>query len=273
MINNPDFIRNLIKGNNIIWYLMYYDELVMKSNCHLTFLENADLPFYNTAQAVSDISTDSLHEIEHFYKKRNVVPAFYLDPASVEWLKPYLEEHGYSELPSELENWWGAQIEKSIVDVKFQNYLKIPESHVKAEIIDPKNDNDLNQFLAINQTASQLPDPIVAKLRAHMQTRVYTGATNRILIAYVNNVPASVGTLGFYDNRVFLAEAGTLPQFQKLGLHTYTTLFFLKYAYECGARFAALTCTHDSVTNFTSKRVGFELLFQRQFMRCNGYKG
>lgn len=267
--NDCDFIRNLIMHNNIIWYLMYYDELLIKPNYQLTLLKNADLLFYNTAQAVSSMNIITLQEIETHYLQNNINPAFYLDPASITWLKPFLIEHGYSEMEAELENWWGIVLTKDILQNNFQDYLKINENTIRTKIIDSRNINDLNQFLTINQTASQLPDVIVDKLRINMQKRIYSGATNTLLIVYVNDIPASVRALGLYKNMAFLAEAGTLLEFRQLGLHIFTTLFLLKHAYERGAEFAALTCTHDSVTNFTSKRSGLELLFQRQLMINN----
>jgi hypothetical protein len=264
--NDPDFIRTLIQGNNIIWSLMYYDELVLKQNYHLTFLANADLPFYNAAQAVNKIDSESLQEIEAYYRGHNINPAFYLDPASLHWLKPYLIEHRYSELLSELENWWGILLEEDVMKIRYQDYLKISKSQIRVKIINPQNLDDLNQFLTINQVTNELPDHIIEKLNINMRERIYPKATNTLLIVYVNDVPASIHTLGLYNNMGFLAEGGTLPEFQKLGLYTFTTFFFLKYAYERGAKVVALTCTQDSVTNFTSKRVGLELLFQRQFM-------
>src|SRR5580692_5979623 len=89
-IHDQDFIKTLIQGNNIIWYLMYYDEIIIKDHYHTTLLKNADLAFYNTAQAVSTINQKNLNDIEKYYIQRQIEPAFYLDPISVKWLKPYL---------------------------------------------------------------------------------------------------------------------------------------------------------------------------------------
>lgn len=264
--NNPDFIRELIKGNNIVWTLMYYDELVVKSNYHLTLLKEADLAFYNTAQGLSAIDPQTLCDIEAYYRQNGINPAFYLDPASVSWLKPYLLAHDYIEDALELENWWGMVLKQEIMDKPSFDYLKIPKEHIQVKIINPKNLNDLNQFLEINQTASDLPAHIVDKLRINMQTRAYLGATNTLLLVSVNGVAASVATVGIYNQKAYLAEAGTLPAFRKQGLHTFTSLYLMQYAYQQGAQVVALTCAQDSVTNFTSKRVGMELLFQRQFM-------
>jgi hypothetical protein len=267
MKNDPEFIRALIKGNNIIWSLMYYDELIIKANYQLSYLEKADLPFYNTAQALSAIDAKSLVEIEDYYRQYEIAPAFYLDPGSLAWLKPYLIEHHYVESEEELENWWGLALDDKVMAINCQDYLKIPKEQVQLKIINPKHLDDLNQFLEINQTASQLPQYIVDKLRINMQHRQYQGATNTLYIAYVNGIAASVRTLGLYNNMAYLAEAGTLPAYQKQGLHTFTTSFLMQEAYKQGASFVALTCARDSVTNFTSKRAGLELLFQRQFMR------
>jgi hypothetical protein len=264
---DPDFIRKLIYGNNIIWSLMYYDDLVVKNSHHLTFLKNADLDFYNTAQAINEIDINILNEIEKYYEQQDTIPAFYLDPASEPWLKSFLANQGYQELPLELENWWGTFINDDIKQINFQDYLKIPENHIETKIVNPNNLDELNQFLSINQTASELPDSIVNTLREHMKKCSHQLATNTLIMVYVNGVPASVRTVGLYNNTAYLAEAGTLPEFRKLGLHTYTTFYCLKYAYLRGANTAALTCTHDSVTNFTAKRAGMEMLFQRQLMK------
>ena len=267
LVNEPRFIRKLIEGNNIIWYLMYYDQLTITSGYHLTLLKGADLLFYNAAQAVSLMDAKILEEIEAYYQQYHISPAFYIDPASINWLKPFLNKHHYLELPTELENWWGILLEKEVMHIKFQDCLKIPGCQVSVKIIDPQNPKDLNLFLTINQATNQLPDLIVSNLRANMKNRLYPGAKNTLLIIYVNDIPASIRTIGLYNDMAFLAEAGTLALFQKQGLHTFSMSFALKYAYEQGARVAALTCTKNSITNFTSQRVGLKLLFQRVFMR------
>jgi hypothetical protein len=98
----------------------------------------------------------------------------------------------------------------------------------------------------------------------NMQQRSFSGANNILFLLTVNNQPAAISTVGLYQNIAYLAEAGTLPEYRKLGLHTYLSLYCAQYAYQQAAHFAVVTCTHDAITNCTAKRAGFKLLWERQ---------
>ena len=49
-------IHELIRANNALWSVLYYDELIETPTYQLSFLAEADAGFYNCAQAVTRVS-------------------------------------------------------------------------------------------------------------------------------------------------------------------------------------------------------------------------
>lgn len=255
----------LIRSNNIIWKLLYYDELIDYPYYQLTYFTQADQGYYNCAQAITRLSKNDLMLIEKYYHKRKVSPAFYTDPVSESWLPRLLRRHGYQEIESQNENWWIIQLtDHKLSQLDKLELLKIDNNMVGLDMV--KTDVQLNEFLNINRLTNQLTFPIIESLERNIKNTQQDGASLINFLGKVNNMSVSCGSLGLIRDYAFMAEDGTLPDYRQKGLHSYITQQRLLYAYKLGAKLACMTCSLDSNTNKTAKKLGFSLAFKRIFM-------
>jgi hypothetical protein len=262
-------IQAFIRGNNAVWYLMYYDELVEMPHWQLTFLREADAGFYNCAQAVTRLDDEDLERIEGFFTTRGVPPAFYVDADSSAWLPILLEKNGYIKVDDETEHWWALELTRDCIQ-RWRETLfhKRPPADVTIEEVAPGGPAQFESFLQVDQVANQLPDAIVAKLRRNIGTHTWPGARNHYFLGRVQGEPAFSGSVGFYSDMAFLAEGGTLPIFRRAGLHAEMIRHRALFAHQHGARWLAFTCTCMALSNRTGSRLGFELAFVRDYFRA-----
>jgi hypothetical protein len=261
-------IRALIRGNNAVWYLMYYDELVETPQWQLTFLREADAGFYNCAHAVTRLDDADRERVEAFFTDRGVAPAFFVDPESSDWLPGRLRKHGYVEVDAEAEHWWVLELTQDRIERWRQSCLhRLAPGEVAIEEVAPEDQAGFELFLGVDQTANQLPDNIVAKLRRHTRTHRWPGARNFYFLGRVRGEPVCSGSVGFWGDMAFLAEAGTLPAQRGAGLHAEMIRHRALFAHQHGARWLAFTCTRTALSNRTGSRLGFELAFVRDYFR------
>lgn len=264
-------IQALIRGNNAVWYLMYYDELVDTPSWQLTFLREADAGFYNCAHAVTRLNDADQECIEAFFMDRGVAPAFYVDPESSAWLPERLQQHGYVEVDEEAEHWWVVELTQDRSERWRQScYHKLAPGEVAIELVAPDDSASFEAFLRVDQRANQLPDNIMAKLRRNILTHTWPGARNHYFLGRVRGEPVCSGSVGFWSGMAFLAEGGTLPDHRGAGLHTEMIRQRALFAHQHGARWLAFTCTRTALSNRTGSRLEFELAFVRHYFRKTG---
>lgn len=262
-----NLINDAIRGNNKIWFLMYYDELVDSPYYQLTFLQNADLPFYNCAHALNKLSPEIIKEIEQFYITRNYPPSFYLDPNSPTELGHYLVTHGYHKIDSETENWYGFDLSKiSISSPKPDIYLKYDASQTTFKQISTSS-HYFSDYIKIDMQANQTPKNIENKFIKHIKEHTIRGADNYFFLGLINEIPIVTCSVGIYKNLAFLAEGAVLPEFSRRGLYSYMLSQSLLFAQKKRCKYAFFTCNTEAYSNNAGKKVGFELTFKRYYYR------
>jgi hypothetical protein len=253
-----DFIRN----NNIIWWLMYYDELQEHAHCQLSCLVPADYGFYNCAHAVTRLMPSDLEQIEDFFTARRVPPAFYVDPENEAWLPERLSAAGYSEIPEEGEEFHSRPLSMPLPAID----LRISPERVTIRAVTPGSPG-FDDFMRINQAANHQPPEVFAKLTRRLAERRRDGATNTLLLGTVDEEPAFVGAVGLVGNVAYLAEAGTLPRFRRMGLYNHMLGERLRVAAAAGAHTAVFTCAPAADSGRIAAGAGFKLAFRRRYFR------
>lgn len=259
-------LHHLIRGNNIIWSLLYYDELIQHQDYQLSYFKHANEDYYNCAHAVAALSKSNLRAIEEFYVTRKLAPAFYTDPISEPWLLPKLVACGYEEVPSQKENWWLIDLTAAKIQyIQEQVFLKYEPSSVNLDLV--HNKQQLEEFIKIDQETNLLTESIARALKNNILSKKYAGAENYYLLGTVENLPAFCGCIGIYDNVAYFAEGGTLKEYRERGLHSYMTQKRLIFAFSKGAKLACITCTPTAYTNKTVKKLGFSLACSRRLFK------
>jgi hypothetical protein len=257
----------LIRGNNAVWRLMYYDDLVETPRWQATFLREADAGYYNCAQAVTQLDEGDREWIEKFYAGRGVAPAFYDDPVSGGWLPARLGRHGYSEVHEEAEHWWVAELTEDRIARWGEAKHRLRAEGVSLEEVEPADSEQFEWFLHVDRVANQLPDAIVSKLRRNVLERKLPGVRNHYFLGRVRGAPAFCGSVGLCGDMAFLAEGGTLAGHRRRGLHAEMIRHRALFAARRGARWLAFTCSRSALSNRTGGKLGFELAFARRFFR------
>lgn len=259
-------VHKCIRANNQYWLSLYYDELIDNAGYQLSYCSQADEPFYNCAQAVSDITDFSA--IESYFQNKNLSPAFYTDSLNEEWLVPLLKSKHYQELPSQQENIWYMELNNiNINSLRRMDTCSVEEKEFRPVIVM----DDLKLFLRIDTLTNDLPPSLAqllfSKLIQAIGQKGVKEVESKHFIIYLTEEPVGCGSLGIYKRIACLAEGGTLPAFRRRGLHHYSMQQRILYAYTQGAEFALTTCRTDSVTNMTAKKTGMKLLCTRHFFQ------
>lgn len=262
---NAAHLRELIRGNNVVWSQLYYDELVDAGFGQLSWFRDADAPFYNCAHAVSRLGEAELEQAERFFRARGCPPAFYTDPASARWLPRRLRAAHYRELSAEREHWWGLALTRTTVErLRAGSFLKLEPRRVRIEQVAPHDRKGLRAFVDVDRASNDLPDAVARRLHDNLQR---LGSGNVLLLGWVDGVPRFTGSVSIVAGRAYLAEGGTAPDFRRLGLHSHMLRARVLLAARRGARHAIFTCARSACSNHTGRALGFDRLFSRRLFQ------
>tara|TARA_A100000171_G_C2134187_1_gene148902 strand:+ start:2607 stop:3422 length:816 start_codon:yes stop_codon:yes gene_type:complete len=261
-------IHRVIRAYNLSLFLMYYDEVIDKPTYQLTFFQQADRPYYNAVHALSDKSEMTILEIENFFQARNISPSFYLDPQSPRALQKILMERGYQLLKSEEESWYHYDLLFQGNKLEEKKYLKRPESNVRIVEVDLINEDEITDFVHVDQLCNELPDSVTECLTYNIKNKVLSAVQNHYFIAYVDEKPVATSALGIVGDRAFLSEGATLPEFRRQGLYSSLIKKCLLFAKERKCREAFINCDFEANSNKTAKEMNFIFLFKRDFYRA-----
>jgi GNAT superfamily N-acetyltransferase len=257
--------HDFIRSNNIIWWLMYYDELEEHAHCQLSCLVPADLGFYNCAHAVTRLEPADLDYIEKLYERRGVPPAFYVDPLNEGWLPERLRSAGYAEVPEEGEEFHARELRIPVPPPG----LRLEPERVAVQAALPGSPA-FASFMAINCEANHQPPDIVAKLSRRLVERRRADATNTLLLGTVDAAPAFVGAVGLCAGVACISEAGTRPEYRRLGLFAHMLCELVRLAATAGAQTAVFTCAPGADSGRIAASAGFHLAFRRRYFRKQG---
>lgn len=269
-------IHALIRGNNRIWALMYYDALVETDHYQLSFMGEADADYYNCAQAVTELNESQLSVIELFYRTRHLDPAFYLDPLNESWLFPLLESHGYVEQIEEVEHWWTLDLTpETVLRLQGSTPLKIEENRVRIVAISPQNEKEFEAFIRVdclsNELSPQVTQKLTANLREKSHPQLENHLQNHLFLGTVDGEPAFTGSLGIATvegiRYGFLAEGGTLSPYRNQGLHRQMIRERALFAATQQVSTICFTCTEEALSNQTAEKMGMTLAFKRRLMK------
>jgi GNAT superfamily N-acetyltransferase len=251
-------LHRMIRANNELWSLLYYDELIEAPSFQLTYLDGADAGFYNCAQAIERFDAGVLESIERYYRGKGVAPAIYVDPDGPGDLAQRLLDAGYVVVPEEQESCHVLDLTSSAtVWPDPQSKLKIAAERVTLVHLDGPSDPLLDAFVAVDAAASALPRAIQEKLAHNLRTRRRDGIEVHCFVAVVDGEVASTRLVGLAGDVALYAEGGTLPAFRRLGLYSYLMLEGLRFARAGGKQTAFQTASRDSHSNPAVLALGF----------------
>lgn len=252
----PHRAHELIRANNQLWRLLYYDELIETAEYQLSYLEEADAPFYNCAHAVTGWDGRIAAAIHGFFGARGVAAALYLDPQTPPEVPAQLIREGYRREEAERESWWGMDL----------TGLAIPEED-RSRPFDVENAAALGAFIALDAEVNQLPPAVAAKLQTNLRTRRAPQIQVGHFLELRNGVPVCCGSVGVVGPFAALAEGATATDHRRQGLYRRLTMARLGWARERGARYAFLTAAAQAASNAAAQAMGFSLTFSRELWR------
>ncbi len=267
-MTEPGLVTRLIHGNNATWWQLYYDEVVNLADCQLAFVHEAGVDgYYNCAHAVRRSDAATIETIERFFAASGLRPAVYLDPDSPLDLGQVLGRRGYAIVPAEEEQWYmldmAGRWERGRTPA---SWLKIDPERVTFELIDA-HAAAFPEFVAVDAVANELPHALIYRLCKYPRERAGGAVHNRFVLARVDGVPAVTGSVGVLGPNAYLAEAGTLPEYRRMGLYSALMQVRLEAAAIAGCTRAVLTCSPTAHSGPASARFGFEHVWTRMYMR------
>lgn len=261
---NNNSIHEAIRANNLVYELMYYNELINEPNYQLTWMEEADLAYYNCAQAIDRFSPQLVKEVEDFYNKKGLQPAFYIDPDSPKELLNHLKENGYREIQNEEESWQYLDLTTIQDDIDPKQYLKIDPKTVTVVEVKPEGDY-FDEFIRIDSECNELTPEISANLKRNLTEKQAEEVKNTLFLCLVDRVPVATASVGINNEIAIFAEGATLPDYRRKGLYTYLLAKSVEHSISNGAKKAYLIAEIDAYSNATSQKVGFKHAFNRQY--------
>ncbi|MFI6979059.1 GNAT family N-acetyltransferase [Embleya sp. NPDC050154] len=263
---SPPTAHAAIRANNLVWWCLYYDELLDDEAYQLTHLADADA-FYNCAQAVSDSGDHTFAAVEDFYRRRGMVPALYTDPNQPEDLPSRARAHGYSPVPTEDELWFGYDLtDDTAFERPDHEVLRVEPDRVRILEIDPHG-RDLDTFLRINGDNNDLSASVRSRLANNLTRRRLRGVELTLLLVTLDGEPVATGAMGLCRDMAFICESATEPHARRKGIYSALLRRRLETARESGARHAYLTTALDAQSGPAALKLGFEQVWRREYLR------
>lgn len=255
------YLHTDIYSNNLIWSLMYYDQMIPNTEYHLTVLSEANRYFYNAAHALQTASTDIIDEIENFYMEKDLIPSFYLDPKTPSGVLEELIKRDYQEAPEESEHWYRFDLRKQIPNS--ERFLKLNPSQIEIKEVVPEDIQFLD-FVGINRLMNGLTPELASKYLHNCRTRKIPEIKNHYFLAFVDGKPASTGSVGIVGETAFFAEGATLPEYQRRGIYSYILADRLQFSLQQRCRNACVICEQGAYSSRGAVKVGFDPYFSRK---------
>lgn len=263
-------LRSIFRDSNKVWDAMYYDDLLDTPNYQISYLADAERPYFNCAHVVQD--KNCLEAIENYFEKRNLSPAIYIDPEGPQDLERTIKEKGYSEILEEQENWYGldcSYINISKIRQQIYNYQNsFPEIQC-ISFLPLTPSSLLDEFMELNGSVNQIPDHSLAKLKKNLLFPKESGVRFVCFLVCTENKAISTGLMGCYNGKAFLAEAATHPEYQNKGIHTWQRKITTLLAAQHRISHLYVNCDRDSYSNNTYRRLGFKEICQRRLFIKN----
>ena len=251
-------LHRMIRANNELWSLLYYDELIEAPSFQLTYMKDADAGFYNCAQAIERFDDAVLGEIERYYRGKGLPPAIYVDPQGPRELAPRLLEAGYAVIPEEQEHCHVLDLTSpEVAWPDPRSKLRLPAERVTLAHLDGPGDPLLDAFIEVDATASTLLPAVRDQLARNLRTRRRDGVEVHCFVALVDGAVASTRLVGLAGDFALYAEGGTLPAYRRLGLYSYLMLEGLRFARAAGKQYAFQTAGRESHSNPAVLALGF----------------
>lgn len=247
-------IKEMIFQGNQAWSLMYYDEFIVNEGHHLTYIEDADRPYYNCAHVYDRISDNELLSLETFFAERQSPSRVYTHAFTDESFISLLQNRGYRYLPEEDEVWYEYALAELPIVPEFKTALAI-------ESIDPRS-SKLDEFMHLNQTQNEMSAELVSKCLAKIRNHP-AAADNEYYNAYMDNNLATIGTLACFGERAFLAEGATHSLYQKRGFYSQLVAHRLHLSKARGCKYAYVRCDKEAFSNNACVKLGFKKVLIR----------
>lgn len=258
---------SLIRGNLEVWSQMYFDEVTEASTHCFSYLREADSDYYNAAHLVKEWTPQIQKNLESSFSEKEIAPAIFTDPRSVDWLPEQLMAQGYVPLPEITECYEVYPLTpERVANLQQLSPLKIDPARceiVKVEPNKPEHREDFEHFLRIDQETNEISHPVLAQLRHNLKHRHHPEVTLILLLGKVDGTPAFTGSVGIYRKMAFLAEGGTLEPFRRMGLHAAMLKERLLLAAQHGATMGCFTCFEGAASGLSAEKIGFFLPFRR----------
>jgi hypothetical protein len=261
----------MIRANNVLWSLLYYDELIEAPAFQLTYMKDADAGFYNCAQAIEQFDRGVLDEIERYYRAKGLAPAIYVDPHGPPDLAARLLEAGYVVVPEEQESCHVLELTSAATAWPDpRSKLRLAAERVTLVHLGGPHDPRLDAFIDVDATASALPAAVRDKLAHNLRTRRRDGVEIHCFVALVDGEVVSTRLVGLAGEFALYAEGGTLEAYRRLGLYSYLMLEGLRFARAAGKRYAFQTAGRDSHSNPAVLALGFTRACVRPYYQLPG---
>ncbi len=251
-------LQDMIRANNQVWTLLYYDEVIEEKDYQLTFFKNADKLFYNAAQAISYLDENTIEKIKKNYVERSLLPAFYLDPMTPKNVVPQLLASGFKESIENDENWYRYDISQLHKMTPTSDDLEVK----RINVFDTKEFED---FVRVNSEANDLPIIVEQQLRHHLIHRRHEKAKVEFFVAYIDGQPVGTMGIGLHGNSGYIMEVATDINFRRRGIFAGILPKCLKYAEQQGIQAIYVNCDPTAFSNQAFMKMGFEFYFSRQF--------
>lgn len=255
------FIKKLIVANNAVWKQMYYDDVFDFDDFQLSYLKNAQLPWYNCAHVFGEIKADIVKRVEYEFSRLGQNPAFYVESQTHAGDCQVLIDSGYRKIEEFRENWLVFNLNKapdlllSSLKLRFPINFEIMEVNRRDSVM-------VSEFLHIDAETNDLSHSTIEVIRRHIENPSFK---NRYYLGSFEGKFGFIGSMGMHEDVAILAEGGTLQQFRGHGLHKIMTLFRLKEALQLSASWAMYTTDGNSLSMQNALKLGFECLFYRNF--------
>lgn len=250
----PNELRDIVHHSNRFWLAMYYDILLQEPFCQISFLPSADRLYYNVAHCLTSAQDNNLAVIEQAFQQHNLTPAIYWDDAAPKNLLETLKSRNYTLIAEEQENWYALDLQ-----------APLPASYgAEITMFTAAEGTQLDNFIRINAAANNLPEDMAQNLKQRLLQQ--NGDIKTLLfIAHVDGQPAATLAVGIVNDMAFIAEAATLPAFQRKGLFLALTHAACKASIDVQCRAIYCNCDRDAFSNNGLQRYGFNKSFIRQF--------
>lgn len=263
MMNNSK-IKEVIFTANQAWKLLCLDELHSYDNYQISWLQDADRPYYNCIHIHDALAYSELQTAEAYFTERSSLPRVYTHTGTDSEYIKFLKSEGYIELPEEEELWYEFPIENMHTPVELGDFYKKSLSEIDIRKIDTEKD-ELEYFMKLNQDRNNIPSSLAEKFTEKIRKNSRDKNNSlECFAAFSGDCVISVGTMSCINGLAVLSEGATDTRFSRLGLYSTLLAFRVNLAYQRKCRVAYVRCDKEAWSNQGCMKVGFSRFLSRQ---------